>query len=112
MFLIVCGLKPKYMANSLNFREQDLQNTNALAIFGRELFDILYPEAVSPVDPIVEKTVSKTMVSFENSSFKPGFVLKILSFLQEETRMIPKNNINPILLMIPFEIDMMIIKKS
>ena len=44
----------KYMANDLCFGEKDLQNTNALKLFGRELFDQLYPDLDTPVDPIVD----------------------------------------------------------
>ncbi|MEN8249495.1 MAG: penicillin acylase family protein [Bacteroidota bacterium] len=49
------GLLLKYMANNLNGRERDLQNTNALIIFGREVFDILYPDMEDSADPVVEK---------------------------------------------------------
>ena len=44
----------KYMANDLSFGEKDLQNTNALKLFGHELFDQLYPDIDTPVDPIVD----------------------------------------------------------
>ena len=49
------GLLLKYMANDLNFHERDLQNTNAVKIFGREIFDTLFPDLENPVDPIVDK---------------------------------------------------------
>ena len=49
------GLLLKYMANDLNFRERDLQNTNGIKLFGRELFDLLYPDHELPEDPIVDK---------------------------------------------------------
>ncbi|VAW27660.1 putative penicillin acylase [hydrothermal vent metagenome] len=45
----------KYMANDLSFGEKDLQNTNALALLGRETFDLLYPDIDTPLDPIVNK---------------------------------------------------------
>lgn len=45
----------KYMANDLSFGEKDLQNTNALAVFGRETFDLLFPDMDTPLDPIVNK---------------------------------------------------------
>lgn len=44
----------KYMASDLNFHESDLENTNALKLLGREVFDILYPDMESAKDPIVE----------------------------------------------------------
>ncbi len=49
------GLLLKYMANDLNFRERDLQNTTGIKLFGRELFDLLYPDHELPEDPIVDK---------------------------------------------------------
>ncbi len=49
------GLLLKYMANDLNFHERDLQNTNALQVFGRQLFDLLYPDLENPEDPVVAK---------------------------------------------------------
>ena len=45
----------KYMANDLSFGEKDLQNTNALAVFGREKLDLLFPDMDTPLDPIVDK---------------------------------------------------------
>jgi penicillin G amidase len=45
----------KSMANDLSFSEKDLQNTNALAVFGRETLDLLFPDMDTPMDPIVNK---------------------------------------------------------
>ncbi len=45
----------KYMANDLSFGERDLQNTNALALLGRENFDLIFPDMDTPFDPIVNK---------------------------------------------------------
>ncbi len=45
----------KYMANDLSFGEKDLQNTNALALLGREKFDLLFPDIDTKLDPIVSK---------------------------------------------------------
>lgn len=49
------GLLLKFMANTLNFGERDLQNTNALKLFGREVFDILYPDHETSIDPVVDR---------------------------------------------------------
>jgi penicillin amidase len=53
--IIKSGLLLKYMANDLNFHERDLQNTNGIKLFGRDLFDLLYPDRELAEDPIVDK---------------------------------------------------------
>ena len=47
----------KAMASDLSFREEDIEATNALATFGRDTFDFLYPERSSKEDPIIPKSV-------------------------------------------------------
>jgi penicillin amidase len=47
------ALLMKYMANTLAARAKDIEHTNALILFGRETFDILYPEYSYAEDPIV-----------------------------------------------------------
>ena len=47
------GLLLSYMSNTLSGWDNDLQNTNALQIFGRRDFDLLFPEYLPGVDPIV-----------------------------------------------------------
>ena len=49
------GLLLSYMSNTLSGWDNDLQNTNALQIFGRKDFDLLFPEYLMGVDPIVTK---------------------------------------------------------
>ena len=43
----------KYMANTLAARATDIQHTNALALWGREIYDILYPEFPLNDQPII-----------------------------------------------------------
>ena len=43
----------KYMANSLAARASDIQHTNALALWGRQTYDILYPEYPANDQPII-----------------------------------------------------------
>ena len=45
----------KYMALNLASRESDLESTNALAFFGEETFQFLYPEWNPKQDPIIPK---------------------------------------------------------
>jgi len=46
-------LQLKQMANDLSRDERDLEHTNALKIWGAEVFDILYPERLPDLDPIM-----------------------------------------------------------
>lgn len=43
----------KYMAYDLTGFDRDIEYTNALKLFGREIFDQLYPEFPDPLDPII-----------------------------------------------------------
>ncbi len=45
----------KQMAENLSFTDADLEYTNALKFFGRNYFDIFYPETLPIEKPIVEK---------------------------------------------------------
>ncbi|MEL6132962.1 MAG: penicillin acylase family protein, partial [Bacteroidota bacterium] len=49
------ALLQKYMANTLTGGTSDIENTNALAVWGKDVFDILYPEYPSTQEPIVPK---------------------------------------------------------
>ena len=45
------------LSNTLSRGESDLENTNALSLFGRELFEKLYPEQLGNLDPIIPSSV-------------------------------------------------------
>jgi len=45
----------KNMSNTLNVRERDLQNTNALKILGPVVFNLLFPDHLLKTDNIVDK---------------------------------------------------------
>ena len=47
----------KAMAEDLSKREDDIEATNALAAFGRETFDFIYPERNPKDDPIIPPSV-------------------------------------------------------
>ncbi len=44
------------MAQTLNIGDKDMQMTNALALFGKEMVDLLYPDVEPVGDPIVDRT--------------------------------------------------------
>lgn len=41
------------LSNTLSRGESDLENTNAMALLGRELFELLYPEKPGIIDPVI-----------------------------------------------------------
>ncbi len=50
-----CALLLKYMANTLNSGNKDIENTNFLSRYGEEFLDLIYPDLDNPADPIVNK---------------------------------------------------------
>ncbi|NJN43137.1 MAG: penicillin acylase family protein [Flammeovirgaceae bacterium] len=46
----------KYMSKTLNISEKDMEMTNALSVFGKDMLDVLYPDYEKVGDPIVDKT--------------------------------------------------------
>jgi penicillin amidase len=43
----------QYMVENLTGYDEDLENTNALALFGKETFDLLFPEQLPGIDPTI-----------------------------------------------------------
>src|SRR5690606_25110167 len=50
-----CALLLKSMAQTLNMGDKDLEMTNALSIYGKEIVDLLYPDRDIQDDPIVNR---------------------------------------------------------
>jgi len=50
-----CALLLKNMAQTLNMSDKDLEMTNALMLFGKDMIDVLYPDEEPVGDPIVDK---------------------------------------------------------
>lgn len=69
----------KYMANDLCFQEKDLSNTNALKLFGRELFDQLYPDIDTPIDPIVDNPGGWTFEPLQKPTTDSAAVAEIIT---------------------------------
>ncbi|MEM7102675.1 MAG: penicillin acylase family protein [Bacteroidota bacterium] len=53
--VLKCAILQKVMSRTLSMREDDLEATNALNIFGKEEFDFLYPEWYDEQLPIIPK---------------------------------------------------------
>jgi penicillin amidase len=76
--MLKSGLLLKYMANTLNFSERDLQNTNALSLFGRDVFDILYPDHENSVDPVVDKAGDWDFEPIQLDSVADGSIAELI----------------------------------
>lgn len=50
-----CFLLISNMNNMLSRGERDLEHTNAIKLFGRDIFEILYPERPDVIDPVIPK---------------------------------------------------------
>jgi penicillin amidase len=50
-----CVLLLKSMAQTLNMRDKDIEMSNALKLYGKDVVDLLYPDRDTPDDPIVSK---------------------------------------------------------
>lgn len=50
---IKCALLLKNMAQSLSMSDKDMEMSNALKLFGKDMVDILYPDREPKIDPIV-----------------------------------------------------------
>jgi len=50
-----CALLLKSMAQTLNMGDKDLEMTNALKLYGKEVVDVLWPDQEQVGDPIVDK---------------------------------------------------------
>src|SRR5687768_8578819 len=50
-----CALLLKNMAQTLNMGDKDIEMTNALALYGKSMVDLLYPDSENTGDPVVEK---------------------------------------------------------
>jgi penicillin amidase len=50
-----CALLLKNMAQTLNMSDKDLEMTNALKLYGKEVVDVLWPDQEPVTDPIVDK---------------------------------------------------------
>ncbi|HQQ83509.1 MAG TPA: penicillin acylase family protein [Cyclobacteriaceae bacterium] len=61
---IKCALLLKSMAQTLNMGEKDLEMTNALSLFGKDMIALLYPDREKVGDPIVDNA--------GNWKFKPA----------------------------------------
>lgn len=50
-----CALLLKNMAQTLNMADKDMEMSNALTLWGKEIVDLLYPDNENVGDPIVDK---------------------------------------------------------
>ncbi len=69
----------KYMADNLSRTEHDLQNTNALNLFGKDTFDIFFPERYSSNAPIIPKGTKWGFRSLKKDQADPEYFKKSIN---------------------------------
>ncbi len=75
-----CALMLKTMAQTLNMTDKDIEMTNSLKLFGKDVVDLLYPDRDTPDDPIVSKPGAwnfKSVVSDTIPMAMPEELIKI-----------------------------------
>jgi penicillin amidase len=92
--LLKSALFHKNMANTLCRKEKDIAYTNALTLFGRDTFDLLYPEVNPSQSPIVNGFVPAPKDTLSGPAPLPadlGFFAPI-PFMEEHPEGIGSNN--------------------
>ncbi len=66
-----CALLMKYMAKDLTYYDTDVENTNALRVFGEEDYNKMYPDFPAPaIDPIIPAGTKWNFKSVDTFSVK------------------------------------------
>lgn len=88
----------KYMANNLAARASDIENTNGLSIWGKETFDLLFPERPLLESPIIpEKEAPRSFYRRRNWNpwdFEPNPVPEAPADYSPDSLLIPTQLIN------------------
>ena len=74
----------KYMSQNLASREQDLESTNALKLYGQEIFDFLYPEWNPKQDPIIPKNTNYDWDTALKAPDKTPTLSEVIGFLNHK----------------------------
>lgn len=61
-----------YMTKMLASRDHDLEYTNALRLFGKERFDMLYPDFFDTIDPIIPKDTDWSFIDLKQTETPAG----------------------------------------
>ncbi|CAN5377078.1 penicillin acylase family protein [soil metagenome] len=90
-----CMLLLKTMAQTLNMGEKDLEMTNALALFGKETLDLLYPDREHSLgDPIVDNTGKWNFKAVPLTNAAPALPKELISLtpLEQQPPDVGSNN--------------------
>jgi len=74
-----CALLMKYMAKDLTYYDTDIENTNALRLFGEEAYKKMYPDFPPPsIDPIIPVGTKWNFKAQDTFSSKPNILADVL----------------------------------
>ncbi|WP_460218800.1 penicillin acylase family protein [Psychroserpens sp. MEBiC05023] len=82
-----------YMTKMLASREHDLEYTNALRLFGKDRFDVLYPDFFPDNDPIIPKDTDWSFIDVEITP-TPQSELPLDTIVETITKPHPDNGSN------------------
>ncbi|MEN7550881.1 penicillin acylase family protein [Rapidithrix thailandica] len=92
--LLKCALFLKYMASDLTLFELDLEYTNAMKLFGRKYFDMLYPDTVPGQDPIVNGMAQWNFEPTKVDTVKGAFAIDQFVATEKNAKPHPDNGSN------------------
>jgi penicillin amidase len=73
-----CGLLLKNMAQTLNMGDKDIEMTNALTLFGKEMVDLLYPDREPDAAPIVDNPGGWNFTKVDIDSVPPALPQELI----------------------------------
>lgn len=79
-----CGLLLKSMAQTLNIGDKDVEMTNALNLFGKDIVDLLYPDREPSTDPIVDNPGGWNFSKVELDSLPPALPQELIGLTTRE----------------------------
>lgn len=87
------ALLMKYMAFDLTYRNLDVEHTNALKLFGAELFNELYPDFPTPEEPIIPIGTKWNFKNIDSFKVKETNQLKAELYKNPLTKFLPEKNL-------------------
>lgn len=89
-----CALLLKSMAQTLNMGDKDIEMTNALKLFGKEMVDLLYPDNEKPGDPVVDKPGAWTFTPVTLDSVPSALPDDLIHITRSQRREAPNGSNN------------------
>ncbi|MFY0598583.1 MAG: penicillin acylase family protein [Cyclobacteriaceae bacterium] len=80
------------LSNTLSRSEADLENTNAMALFGKEMYDLMFPEELGNLDPVIPQGKKWDFIAQEVASQFRSEISKTLATIDKPSPLYGSNN--------------------